>query len=603
MNCSNCGTSVPADAKYCGNCGTGLDVGCPSCGARTTGEAAYCPECGTELAGSSETSTATTGPEGVLRLRDREFARRVSGDELGGSGLLDWLRQKREVKVESGNEALLLEGGKVTTTLGPGKHTLDSLGRKISDLRTGLDHSVFLVEDGTTTVTIGLEDLRTSTDYLVDVAIELVVGIDNPSVFFTEMMSDRDAVTADTFDRLLGNAVRDELEAVVNQYERDDLYGNREVKSKLRGAIEKHLRRTLDRNGLDLVELLSFDYVDDLDEVRQERKDVQIDKERADVADERLDVDKRQREREAESTVHDERQRVREESAKQTADHELDTQEIDHSQEKADKRRRHRHKAERENVEHDEEKQTTRKEKEVERREIEHEQDVSEMEDLIDVKKKKDMSDLDVDEREQDLEMREDEHEVEMEKERLQARDEVDLETLASMDDVDASVADLAEMEKAGDLTPEQLEALGAQDSEELAKARQEAHKAEKERERVDDQKEFREEMRDVMDDAMDRVQETSESAMDNMGDAAEAAAEDTSDNVIVSDTGGSDDSSGGDTTIVQGGGPRDDQSAGGESGGSADRQTRSGSVATCPDCGSENPDGQRFCTDCGTEL
>jgi len=607
MSCPNCGASVPASASFCGNCGTALDASCPSCGASTVAEADYCPECGTDLSGSAETDPATAGESGVFRLRDAEFARRVSGNALGGDGFLDWIRQKQTVTVETGNQALLLENGKLKTTLGPGKHTLDSLTRKVADLRQGQDLAVFVVEDGTTTVTVGVSDLRTATDYLVDVAVELVVRVTDPQLFFTEMMSDRDAVTTDTFDRVLGDAIRDELEAVIARHERDDLYGNRELKRDLQQDVEHQLRQTLERNGLGLVELLSFDYADDLDDIRRERKEVAIEDERADVADERLDVAKRNREREVESTVHDKRQEVREKSAKKAADHELESQEkaqehelesqeIEQDHEREDMQRHHRHEAERENVEHKQEKETTRKEGRVERRDLEHEQDMSEMEGLMDLKKRKDMDGLDVDEREQDIEMRREEHEVEVERERLQARDEVDLDTLASMDGVDEAVAELAEIEKAEDLTPEQLEALGAQDSDELAKARQEAHSADHERQRVEDRDEFREEMREMMDDSMDRMQETTESAMDNMGDAASAAAEDTSDNVIVSDAGGSSDS--GDTTIVQGGGQ-----GGGQ--GSDDRSSddQRGDDVACPECGTRLPAGQQFCTDCGTQL
>jgi hypothetical protein len=159
------------------------------------------------------------------------------------------------------------------------------------------------------------------------------------------------------------------------------------------------------------------------------------------------------------------------------------------------------------------------------------------------------------------------------------------------MEDVDEAVAELAEIEKAEDLTPEQLEALGAKDSDELAKARQKAHDAEAERQRVEDQKEFREEIKEMAESSMDRMQETSETAMDSVSETGQAAAEDTSDNVIVSGSeGGSDDS--GDTTIVQGG-----PGASGDGGDTRDK------VTVCPECGEEMSHGTDFCTNCGFEF
>ncbi|MFB6151292.1 MAG: zinc-ribbon domain-containing protein [Haloarculaceae archaeon] len=612
MQCPSCGATAPADARFCGECGTSLAASCPSCGADNPADAAYCAECGAELTGGADPDAARAGDSDVLQLREYEFARRATGSDLQARGFLARLRQKEEVKIEAGNRALLLENGEIKGTLGPGKHTLDSLGRKLKDFRRGQDYAVFLVNEGTTAVTVEVDDVRTATDYLVSVGVELVIEVDDPQLFFTEMLRTRDAVTAETLTATLGDAIRDELEATISGYERDDLYGNRELKRDLRQDVEHELRRTLERNGLRLVDLLSFEYGDDLDEVRERRKEVEIEREKQDIADDELELDKRETERETERVVHDQRQRVRRGSARQSADHELETQEIEQSHEKDDMRRRHRHEAEREEVEHDQEKKTTRTEAEAERREIEHEQDMSEIDDLLDAKKRKDMDGLDVEEREQDIEMRREEHEVEVERERLQARDEVDLDTLASMDSVDEAVAELAEIEKAEDLTPEQLEALGAKESDELAKARQEAHDAETERQRVEDQEQFREELRETMEDAMDRVQETSESAMDNMGDTAEAAAEDTSDNVIVPDAGGSSDS--GDTTIVQGGGDgpgggggeSGGRSGGGEESGSGDQgggADRSGGSVACPSCGAAVPADQAFCTDCGTEL
>lgn len=594
MECPSCGGRLPSGAQFCKHCGEAVTTQCRNCGSAVPAQANFCPECRADLTGSG----ATQSGDGPLRLEPREFARRLEGDILDGSGFFAWLSRRKEIEIETGNRALFLENGKLVETLGPGRHTLDSLGQRIRELRRSNNLTVFLVEQGDTAVDIAVDDIRTASEYPVTVYVELLFGIDDAERFVRSMLADRDAVTAETFGTILGRAVRDELQATISEYEPDELYGNRELTSQLRQDIERQCRSALERNGLRLVELRSFEYDDDKDELREERKQVEIQKEQEDINDERAQLDRRSRERATEDKVHGETERVRRRTAEQSADHEIETQQIDHEQTKDDKRRRHQHKAERERVEHDEELETTRTERDVERQDIEFEQDMKEMEELQDIKKKKDMDSLDVDEREQEMEMRRERHRAEVEKERLEARDDVDLDTVASLEDADKDVTELAKMEKAENLSPEQLDALGAQDSDELAKARQEAKKAENERQRVEDQKEFREEVREMAEGSMDRMQETTESAMDNMGETGKAAAEDTSDNVIVSGSGGSSDS--GDTTIVQGGGGGGGDSPNSKTGGGGDEES---TQATCPNCGTAVSADDTFCLDCGADI
>lgn len=587
IECPQCSGTLPEDASFCKHCGKPLELNCRNCGESVPVRADFCPNCREQL---DTTAGDVPDEDGPFRLKPREFARRIEGSILDSGGIIGWLNRRKEIKIEAGNRALFLENGELVESLGPGRHTLETLTQRIRNLERSKDLSVILVENGETAVDIAIEDVQTSSEFLITVHAEFIFAIDDPERFAKSMLADRNAVTAETFDTILGDAIRDEIQATIAEYDRDELYGNRELNRDLRQDTERQCRSTLERHGLRLLELRSFDYDDDRDDVRESRKQVKIREEKEGIRDDEAKLDRRSHERKTEDKVHEEQQRIRRETAEQSVDHEIETQEIEHEHERKDIQRRHQHKAEREDVEHEEETKITRKEAEAERREIEHEQDVEEMEDLMDLKKKKDMDSLDVNKREQDLEIDREEHEVEIEKERLEARDDVDLETLVSLEDTDADVADLAELEKAENLTPEQLDALGAQDSDELAKARQEAKKAEKERKRVEDQEEFREEMKDMAEDSMDRIQETTESAMDNMGETGKAAAEDTSDNVILSDTGSSDS---GDTTIVQGGsGSSDDES-----------DDEPEQVTICPSCDSEITPDAEFCLNCGTEL
>jgi hypothetical protein len=654
-DCPHCGEKLPAEAKFCTGCGESLELRCRNCGETVPADANFCPSCKEQIGGGgSGQAQQRHAKDGPLRLKPREFAYRLEREELGKNGVRAWINRRKEVEIEEGNRALFLKNGKLVETLGPGRHQLETLGQRITNFLDNWGRknnlTIILVEESGTAVDIVVEDIRTATEYLVTVSIELVFDVDDYELFVQSMLSDRNTVTAETFDSLLRSMVRDELQATISNYERDELYGNRELKQELQGDIERHCRSALENNGLRLVELRSFDYEDDRDDIREGKKYVENRKEKEDIRDEEAKLDRRGRERETDDVVHQEGEKVRKETAKQAADHEIESQQIDHEHEKKDKERRHgyqeerediehehtkddmerrhQHEAEREEMEHDydrmdherdrtdhdEQVKTRKKEGHVERRDLEHEQDTKEMEDLMDLKKKKDMDGLDVDEREQEMEMRREEHAAEVERERLNARDDVDLDTVASLEDADDDVTELAKMDKAENLSAEQLDSLGAQQSDELAEARKEANKAEHERRRLEDQKEFREEVKEMADDSMDRMQETTESAMDNMGETGKAAAEDTSDNVIVSDSGSSDS---GDTTIVQGGSggssgesasrePHDDpkRSAGPDHGGGQDRGRGGASDGfSCPECGEELEPNDDFCMYCGSDI
>lgn len=53
MNCPNCSSNIPVDAKFCPECGTKITVTdeCPSCGATLKPEARFCHNCGTAVEG------------------------------------------------------------------------------------------------------------------------------------------------------------------------------------------------------------------------------------------------------------------------------------------------------------------------------------------------------------------------------------------------------------------------------------------------------------------------------------------------------------------------------------------------------------------------
>jgi class 3 adenylate cyclase/tetratricopeptide (TPR) repeat protein len=64
VNCSNCGATNAATAKFCSECGTPLVRNCPNCGTVLAGAPKFCPECGTNLG-------IAAGDEGVAPAAQR----------------------------------------------------------------------------------------------------------------------------------------------------------------------------------------------------------------------------------------------------------------------------------------------------------------------------------------------------------------------------------------------------------------------------------------------------------------------------------------------------------------------------------------------------
>lgn len=571
MNCPECGTQLPDNAEFCSGCGVSTATECSHCGESVPVSANFCSGCGADLSarGSNGRGAEDEIPSGsakdddVFRLGTGVFARRVSGDHLDAGGILGRIQNKKRVKIESGNEALVLRNGELAETLPPGKHTLDSVSHQLLETRKSHSLTAVLVQRGDTPLTLTVSGLLTADDVQVTVELGLVASVADEEAFFRNLMSDREAVTRETFRTLIGPAIQDELQAHLSEYERSELYGNNELKRDLEAAVKERTGDVLARNGMELLSIRSFEYEDGRDDIREQRTELSNRAEREDLTDTERHLDQRARKRETEDSMHASRQQAREDLTENAARHEVEMQETDQRHEKADTEREHRHTAERENVEHTEEVETRQTEGEVTRRDLEHEQDMSEMKDMMDLKDEKERLD------------------IEREEERIEAREDVDAKTLASLDDTDEVMDDLARMDAAEDLSAEQLDSLGARESDELAKARQEANRAEVEKQRVEDQKEFREDLKDVTQDAMDRTQQTSESAMDNMGETASETARDTPETEVY----GRGESN--DTTVNLGNG----------SNGEAER------VRECPECNGALTADDAFCTDCGADL
>ena len=272
-NCPNCNAEVKQNADYCPDCGEALSATCPTCGESVPKGAEFCPSCGSEM-GVEEHD------ENRWQLEPDVLGRRIDKGNMKAGSLLGWLTGRKKVVVEEGTKALVFKGGETVDEIGPGEYTVSSLTGRIKDrvkssgfsLSDG-DISVVLLKTTDTTTEVGFTGLRTSGEFEVDVTLETVFTVDDPEVFYREMVSGRSEVSVrELLDEMRGT-VRNVLEAKLKKHDHDELYGNPQLVDEMEQDVEHRCRRTLEANGLRLVRIQSFDYEGDLDDIRDKRRE------------------------------------------------------------------------------------------------------------------------------------------------------------------------------------------------------------------------------------------------------------------------------------------------------------------------------------------
>lgn len=410
-----------------------------------------------------------------------ELARRIPLEDVSNKHLLKRLQGKQDITIQQGTRALLVEEGRLRQTLEPGKHRIESWWERVNELRRSKDIEIILVDLRPKTVSFAYDDLRSKSDFTFAAAFDLDIKLDKPSMFYHSVMQDKDVVSVDDLKDELDGALENGMQASIKDHSYDEVYGNPAFTDEVEGTITEHARDVLNELGVRFIRVRYFDFDDNLDEVHERRrkakKEVMKEKAELDAEEERDKLRDRISEIRKQAIDREKEQAIEKEQAEQAVQEER--------QEKEKAAKAHREKL-----------KTKTTEEEVTRREKEWEQDMDEMDDLMAMKR------------------RLDEQKIQREQDKIETREDAALEVLATLEETDDDTTELAKMEKAKEMATEKLEALGAQDSDELGKARQEANRDVDEK-RLEDQKDMMEQMVDVMDQAMETMGDTAASAAD----------------------------------------------------------------------------------------
>ena len=603
VKCNSCGTENESGSKFCSDCGNSISVSvCSNCGTEIEPNAKFCPNCGLNIKETPADDRSKANPIPVqekIKMWSRgpdDFARRFEIDDIKGTF-------KKHISVEQGTRAIFLQGGKFTGELIAGTYDGGGLLKKIENLNFAEKATVILVDVSDTRLKFDIGELRTKESIEAGVNGILSVNIENPILFFTNMMKGRENISTSELSDYLKPEMTNLVQTKIKQYSLDDLYGNPEIKGELQQDFEHQMKTTLDQLGMKLTQLVSFDYDESKwSDLISEKGGVGLDERKEDLEDARLGLEKRGRARATDSEID-----------KLTNGEEIN--DYLHDLEKRGIIRNH------DKIELQRVLQENLQDLQLVRKQIREK--LAQTHD-INLEKEKVDSDIEIgrkkagftDETER-IKMARDKEEAfqgidilktmkaakredaaglqEIEEAKLKARSNATDESLISVvGEGDGSnpalghLSELAKMKAAKGLTEEQILAMQAKDSAGVAKAFEAKFSSEKTeqlyRERMDDHQKFQDTMMQMSDKSADRAERMASKSMEQMGATAVTRGQ-----AAVPTT-----------TVVGGGGISSSPVIVGGGGNPLAQEKK---IIICQGCNAENEIGTSFCTTCGQKI
>jgi hypothetical protein len=280
QKCPACGKDIPGNASFCPDCGSATtrgNVTCGKCGAQNRADARFCHQCGEQL---SRNVPPTVGGN-QWRRGPNDFVTRVEIGDLKGFFA-------RDLIVEPGTHAMLVADGQNVGVVGPGPYTMQTLADRIPILNTliggGKSMSALLADTSDVRLDFNVAELRTKDPLKIAVKCSVVLQLESQVLFIVNVMKDQRSYPLPALRDYLFDEVRDAAQEFISGRGAEELSSNLALKQQLEMQMEAHLRRTLERTGLRLVQVQTTDYLmERFDKIRniQEEYFLQITEEAA----------------------------------------------------------------------------------------------------------------------------------------------------------------------------------------------------------------------------------------------------------------------------------------------------------------------------------
>lgn len=607
----DCKGRVPKAAKFCRTCGTpapDADTTCGGCGATISSASKFCWKCGGDL---DDQRKVPLFDNHWARGQD-DFAIRV--DDCDVKGFLS-----KGLIVEHGTKGLVFQRGAFCGIVEGGRYDTNGFLKRVNHFNQTNPTSVVLVDAGDVEFHLEAIKLYSAEHLEVDAMFKAVVRLRDPETFYVNAFKGRQRLSANYIAGSIADELRAALQSFVGTHSIESLYNNANMRTEVERQMQLQIEPILERLGLEMVQLRFVDFFcPTYDPLREEQATLFVDTRKTDIDIDRLKLTQRLRkemsgekmdqfknEKDFEDFVRqtehelglkdivraDEMDRLTRQFAHER-NHDLLTQEIEIEGIRSDADRIEARKALDAKLEQFRRERDTQREDRVAEgeagvkvRDLEHEQDMKEAIDAVNLRKQVEDVEHQKAERGQKLDLDRQTQEQRTEAERLKSRSQASVEALMSI--MDGAGADkLAEIEKLRthqNLSPEQIIAMTAADSPDVARALAEKYKAEAAMsdERFKQMETFFAQQQATSQDSADRMERMLNVSLQQMGLTASTRAQAPSSSQTVVTSGGG--IGGGPPVVVN--------------------PQQPGTDATCPKCKGKIPSDSQFCPECGKKV
>jgi hypothetical protein len=252
VECPNCHAANKSGSKFCGKCGDrlpGSELKCSNCGAVVPADKKFCGHCGKPL--SESAAPLMRGNRWARRADD--FATKVEVDDVEGFF-------KRGLIVEAGTKAIFFVNGAYSGIVEPGRYDMGGLLRKVANLLNYKTTTAVLIDAGDVELQFSVAGLATRDPIRLTAECRLVVQLDNPTMFFENLMKGRQNYSLTEIKEFLSAELQNCLAEFVGSRSVNELSTNLALKQQMEEGVTQHLAKTFDRKGLSFVQVRIFNF-------------------------------------------------------------------------------------------------------------------------------------------------------------------------------------------------------------------------------------------------------------------------------------------------------------------------------------------------------